>query len=280
MKISKVLNQTKRLAVIFVVFFLVIAALQDFLIFPGVVAGFSNPEVRPAGTLPEGVESFFLQTPDSEKIEVWRYQAPKELRKKEVAIVFHGNGSAVDGFFSLQEWLSGLGITSYAVDYRGYGYSSGWPTEKGIYIDGEAAWDFIKNKEKLSGEDVIVVGMSIGTGPAAKLARDINSKALILFSPYSNLKDHISRHPFYRFVTPLLKYEFPTNKFLTELKDTKIILVHGERDHIFPVSNSYELEPLATELIVKEGIGHNDLFYETANEVGAKILQFLDSKED
>ena len=56
------------------------------------------------------------------------------------------------------------------VEYRGYGKTDGWLSEKKLYADADAAWDFVVSREKVKAKNVIVVGQSVGTGIAAYLA--------------------------------------------------------------------------------------------------------------
>src|SRR5690606_31161327 len=115
-------------------------------------------------SLPPGVESVFVKTPDEKQLEVWRLAVAES---RYVAIVFHGNAGDVENFFVFQQYLQTLGITSYGFDYRGFGKSSGWPSEEGLYIGSDTVIDYVLDKEGVDPDSLILVGVSIGSGPAS-----------------------------------------------------------------------------------------------------------------
>ena len=112
-------------------------------------------------------------------------------------------------------------------------------------------------------DNTIVLGYSIGTGPATKLAATNNPKLLILQAPYFSLKDMV-KHTF-PFVPPfLLKYKLETHQYIPECK-MPIVLFHGDEDEVIPYSQSHKLKALLKEsdtLITLNGIGHNGMTYD------------------
>ena len=118
---------------------------QDFHIFPGAVFSlFRRKGLRIANSLPPLIESHFIPTKDGKRLEVWEHAAQFENEsRKEVAIIFHGNGAPLETFLFTQMWFSEMGIKSYCFDYRGFGASSGWPSEQGLYEVGSSVADFV-----------------------------------------------------------------------------------------------------------------------------------------
>ena len=153
---------------------IIIVYTQDYLVFPGLLA--ATPIV------PKNVEALTVITKDKEHISVWRVAA-KENQRKPVVLLFHGNGQNVETFEGIQKWFSALGFNNYSVEYRGFGASSGFPSEKGIYLDGEASIEFLIEKEHISPHEIIVFGFSIGTGPAAYIASKYKVGTLVLIAP-------------------------------------------------------------------------------------------------
>lgn len=240
---------------------------QDIMIFPQLIASISDGPPRQVDKLPKGVESIFITTSDGEKIESWRLlPSPEVTRSSFVALIAHGNAGILENFFSLQQWFSFQGILSYGFDYRGYGKSSGWPTEDGLYNDIEAVYKYIKTRESLENSKLIVMGYSIGSGPAAYLASKHDPHALILIAPYISMPEIVNDMPGFSFLKSLLRYSFPVKQYLNESKTTCKILAHGEQDtviasrHTKTIVSEYKGSGQIYQLVSEEA-GHNDVFF-------------------
>ncbi len=88
----------------------------------------------------------------------------------------------------------------------------------------------------------MIIGYSIGTGPATYLASKEKSKALILQAPYYNFKEFSSG------VAPyipdfLKKFTFDTNAYIVKVK-APVYIFHGKEDHLIPYSNAMRLQKL------------------------------------
>lgn len=288
MKSMEILPRKRGLIRVLVGIVLALAAIpaglylaQDVLLFPEVLASLGTKS-RIHGKVPAEVEAYFLETPDGESLEVWRLKGEGEGTdpKPRVAIVLSGNGGTLHGFLAYQRWLQKLGITNYGFDYRGFGHSSGWPSEEGIYTDTDAVLEHVTTREEVEPGEITIVGISIGTGPATRLAKLHKAPALVLFSPYTDIASVVRAIPEYRFFTSLLRYEFPTHQWFRELDDTCIVIAHGLRDRTIRPEHSYNLEKLRhgagnVSLIVEPEAHHNDLFYRTQVDVGEKLLECL-----
>ena len=249
----------------------VIVLTQDIQIFPGAAEGLLLSTKRDPATVPPGAESRFVKTSDGENLEVW--YLPAKVRnvlasdgKELAAIVFHGNAGTVESFYSYQQWFQALGISSFGFDYRGYGKSSGWPSEEGLYRDGEAVWQFAQQKTGLGPEKFVFLGISIGTGLAARAARDHPPAALLLLAAYTSMPDVVRSKPYIRFLAPLLWYHLPTAEYLKELRATCVVAAHGKRDDTIPFSHLAGIKAASSDSsrfaeIVSDRAGHNDLFY-------------------
>ena len=207
--------------------------LQDFLIFPELT-------INPRGSVPtkpsEPVESFFVETDDNQKIEVWRLAAASKARAS--AIIFHGNGGNISSAMFMQRRLSQAGFNTYSFDYRGYGQSSGWPSEEGLYSDASAVWKAVLTRENTLPQQVVLVAHSLGTGIASNLAMRVNPGALLMFSPYSSMTDVVSERDDYHYYAPFLFYSFPTLEYLRHTPTSCILIAHGGQDKLILPSNS------------------------------------------
>lgn len=223
-----------RLTVGYLIMCALLWAGQDFLIFPGTSYS-SGPY-----SVPNGVVSFKVSTADAETIEAWHYPAPKRDDQPDwdiVAMVFHGNGNILPFTEGMHTQLANAGISSYTIDYRGYGNSTGWPSEEGLYKDADALWEFVKMRHTTSNTRFIVWGISIGGGPATFLAEKIKSHALVLTATFSSLREVVQEHPIYLPFSWLLTHNFPNKERLSRFRNSCITLVHGEQDTVIPYSH-------------------------------------------
>ena len=236
---------------------------QSVQIFPGAVFSFSKDNEREASTLPDNVESIFIATGDGESLELWRLPAEDDPR---VAIIFHGNAGDVENFFPFQQYFSSRGITSYGFDYRGYGKSSGWPSESGLYLDTRAVIEEVLKREQIGNSQLILVGVSIGSGPASFGALEYNVGTLFLFSPFISLPEVIKQVPLYGFLHPFSFFEFPVKKNVEKLDSSCLIVAHGEKDRVIPFAQGREVFESYTGsagsvFVAYPRAGHNDILF-------------------
>lgn len=247
-------------------------ATQDFHIFPGLYSGlFASKSINP----PSEVEAFKISSADGHSVPVWRVKGSPGPRSK-VALLFHGNAETLQSFSHVQTWLKSLGVTSYALEYRGYSGTSGWPSELGFRLDGEAAFEFLLREEKLKPDEILVLGSSIGTGPAAYVAQKYSAGALVLLAPYTSLTDLIKEMPLLGLLAPFMWYQFPTKQYISELSNTCLVLTHGKNDSTIPFHHSEQLKKLyngtgSITFVASETAGHNNLLYWTRKELGKAI---------
>ena len=211
--------------------------LQDFLIFPELVANPFGSVPKPPHSL---IETFFVDTEDQERLAVWRLAAANKNPRGN-AIFFHGNGGNLRNFVYMQERLSQAGFNAYSFDYRGYGESSGWPSEAGLYLDASAVWQAVQSRERAAPSQILLVGYSLGTGVAAELATRVEPGAVLLFSPYSSMSDVVGENPDFKYYAPFLFYSFPTLENLKRLPGTCVLIAHGKRDSVISFVNSQRI---------------------------------------
>jgi pimeloyl-ACP methyl ester carboxylesterase len=115
-------------------------------------------------------------------------------------------------------------------------------------------------KSKYDENEIIVLGYSIGTGPAVKLASSNNPKLLILQAPYYSLTD-MMKHSYPIIPSFILKYKFETHKYIKKCK-MPIIIFHGDRDEVIYYKSSVKLKELLKAndtLIILPEQGHNGM---------------------
>ncbi len=185
----------------------------------------------------------------------------------------HGNAGALDSWGELAPVYNNLNYDIFMLDYRGYGKSQGSiSSEKQFHDDVQAAYENLK--KDYPEEQIVIIGYSIGTGAAARLAAENNPKMLILEAPYYSLADLAKKH--YPIIpAAFIKYTFKTYEFVAKVK-APVVLIHGDRDEIIYYGSSLKLKehlkPTDT-LITLKGQYHNGI-YQNPDYVAA-IRQIL-----
>ncbi len=206
-------------------------------------------------------ENLQLTTPDGEILKAW-WVAPKPGRP--VYLYLHGNAGNLRGSFNdlhgraaRFEGLTRDGAGLLALSWRGYGGSSGSPSEAGFHIDAETAAAWLREQHPQN--KVIVFGESLGSGIAVQLAAKQEFAALVLDSPYTSIDDvGISRYPWLP-VRLLSKYPFESEKF-APLVTAPVLIQHCSEDRVVPAGHGrlmFEAFGSAEKLIrTVEGVCH------------------------
>ncbi len=153
-------------------------------------------------------------------------------------LYLHGNGGALDSWGEIAPDYTCLGYDFFLVDYRGYGKSGGTArSEDRFFADLQEVYDQLK--QRYAEEKIIIIGYSLGTGPAAWLAAANHPRVLILQAPYESLTDMMRRH--YPLVpTFLLRYRFDTARWLRGCA-MPVVIFHGDRDEMIPYEAALRL---------------------------------------
>ena len=188
-------------------------------------------------------------------------------------LFFHGNAADWQSAAQATASLAGRGYGVLAAEYRGYRENPGNPSEKGLYLDAHAAADFLL-EQGVGSERIVIVGNSIGSGPAVDLAKDIEPHALVLVSPFTSTSDVAAASMPWFPVRLMMRDRFENLAKLPEI-ERPILLLHGTDDRVIPDSHSRALaaaQPGAT-LKLFDQIGH-DLAYR--DDASAAIVAFLE----
>jgi hypothetical protein len=190
--------------------------------------------------LPEANE-LTLVSGDGERLVAW-HVPPRD--GKPLTIYFQGNaggpGLRVERFRKLIDDGSGL----LALCYRGYGGSSGYPSEIGLIADAIAAYEFAAKEVPAS--RIVVFGESLGTAVAIALASERDVGALILDAPFTSAADVGAAA--YRFIPVrwFMRDPFHSDRRIEKVR-APILVLHGERDSVVPINFGERLFMLANE---------------------------------
>ena len=224
---------------------------QDIFVFPGAFPFFKR-EIA-LGELQRSNDSEFFQiiAADGERLEGSLVRARgSSIQGRRAAIVLSGNGDSLPITYGRQKRFAELGYNAYAIDYRGYGNSSGWPSEAGIYLDVEALLNYVNVREGIPAREILIAGFSLGSGPAAYLAAKFQSKVLILLAPYTSIPEVAKTRPILGLLAPLVWTTFPVKWFVSRLQDTCVIDYHGNRDQVVPFEHSQLVEQAAAKTVL------------------------------
>lgn len=209
---------------------------------------------------PNGAEDVWFNAKDGTRLHGWYF--PGQGASTTTIIYFHGNGGNISNVGWLGESLAKRGFSVLLFDYRGYGLSSGATVDEAdLYLDGEAAWEFVVNEKKAAPETVVLYGQSLGTAIAAETATRTKPGALILESGFSSASSLAETAlPW----LPTWLHGLGRNRFESAQKlrtvRVPVLISHGDPDPVIPMSEGRALFAAANEpkqLLIMPGAGHN-----------------------
>jgi len=259
---------------------------QRSLIYPGT----REPSITPerAGYPAGRARDVRLQTADGETLGMWHVRPKADFgaefdaglrAAQRVILFFHGNGGHRGHRAGLYPLLADMGAHVVAVDYRGYGDSTGAPGEAGLAEDARAAWQWLVKEHGLAPERIVLHGESLGCAVAVRLAQEqcaagTPPAALVLDAPFSSLPDAAAHSYWFVPVRMLLRERYPSIERIGGVT-CPLVIFHGDRDAVVPFALGRQLFDAAPEVsasgvgkvfVAIPGAGHNDL-----REVGSRV---------
>ncbi|MFR9753583.1 alpha/beta hydrolase [Nocardia sp. 004] len=199
-----------------------------------------------------------LNTSDGETLHGWWMPARGAVGH---ILFIHGKGANIGSWVPLFGLLVEAGFDVLAFDYRGFGRSTGKPTERGTYRDARAAREALLEQPGIDQEHVLYLGESLGCGVAIELAQEHPPAGLMLMSVFTRIRDVFhSKYPFLPAV--LVPDAYPNERRIRTLR-VPVLIMHGEQDEFMPVWHAERLYAAANRpkrLVVFPDAGHNDLF--------------------
>jgi len=200
-----------------------------------------------------------IPTPDGETLHAWWMEHPSPRAQ---VVYWHGNGGNLSLWLDVVADIHKRGFSVLAVDYRGYGASTGSPTEQGIYRDGEAATAYFEQRLRRPGSPVIFWGRSLGCSVASYVASRTPPDALLLESPFPDVGALFARNPVMRLLSVFSTYSFATSRHL-ETYSGPLLVIHGDADSVTPFRAGKQVFDRAVTprkgFVALEGSDHNDM---------------------
>ena len=206
----------------------------------------------------EPFEEIFLDAEDGARLNAIHFRRKEPLG---VILYFHGNAGNLARWGEIGMSLSrSLNYDVVIMDYRTYGKSKGELSEAALQKDGQLFYDYVSKQYEES--EIILYGQSLGTGIATRLASENNPRKVILETPYFSLLDIGQRRFPYLPVKWLLKYEFKSFEYVSDIS-CPIAVFHGTDDEIIPLESGKKLfESIPEgdkEFFLIEGAQHNNI---------------------
>jgi alpha-beta hydrolase superfamily lysophospholipase len=185
----------------------------------------------------------------------------KAASSKGLVFYLHGNSGSASSWGVVAKTYTSLHYDVFILDYRSFGKSEGEinsPSQ--LHTDVQTAYDELK--KQYAEEKIIVLGYSIGTGFASKVASVNHPKLIILQAPYYSMTDLV-KHIYPIIPSFILKYKLETNEYLKSCK-MPVVIFHGDQDKTIYYGSSLKLKEEFKEgdtLIILKGQGHNGITY-------------------
>lgn len=217
-------------------------------------------------------EEIFFKTSDNIDINGWFLPS----RDARYTILFcHGNAGNISHRLEKLKLFHDLGLNVFIFDYRGYGKSKGKPSEKGIYQDTLASYQYLLSR-KINPMQIIGFGESLGSAAIIDLAFQKELGGLIIEGGFSSAKDMVRA-----IYSPLLPYWLFASRFdnINKIKSVKApkLIIHSINDEIVHYGlgkKLYDAAKQPKEFLEIHG-GHNSCFFESEAILKEKIADFL-----
>lgn len=231
--------------------------------------------IEPERVAPEAaglasVREVVMTAPDGAKLVAWHAAA---VAGQPTLLYFHGQGGSLKARATrIQRFMSeGWGV--FMMTWRGYGGSTGAPSEKNNVADAHLAYDTLRNAG-VEPRDVFLYGESLGTGVAVQLATGRDAAGLILDAPYTSTVDVAAdRYPAFP-VRLAMRDTYLSDRFISKVR-MPVLVLHGEKDAVIPVRYGERLFAAANEpkqfALFPRG-HHSDLYLHGALDIVRDFL--------
>ena len=216
-----------------------------------------------------------LTTSDGERLRAWLLPHPTA---RALVVYFHGNGGNLSVWLPILAGLHRQGFTVAAIDYRGYGASTGRPSEQGLYLDVDAALDWASRLVS-TGLPVLYWGRSLGATMAAYAATKRTPDGLILESGFASARALLRSSPVQALLSIFSSYRLPTAEYAGRA-GCPVLVMHGDADTVIPFANGRELFatlPEPRRFLTIAGADHNDVAPPDPRSYWSAVHEFVAS---
>jgi fermentation-respiration switch protein FrsA (DUF1100 family) len=218
-------------------------------------------------------ESVRINTTDGFTLDGWFVPVDKARR---VILFLHGNAGNISHRLDSIRIFNKLGLGTLIIDYRGYGSSTGTPTEAGTYLDAEAAWRYLVEERGFSPQDIIICGRSLGGAVAVHLASQQKPAALIVESTFTSVPDLAAELYPWLPARWLCRFRYDSLQKIRYVT-CPVLVVHSSRDEIIPARHGRMLfsEARAVKEFLEISGSHDAGFLTSGNLYSTGLAHFL-----
>ena len=259
----------------YVAFLILVYLTQSSMLYLPGTAG-REPTADPAA-LGLAFEDVHFATADGERLNGWLVQVPEA---RGTLLFFHGNAGNIGHRLDSISVFTDLGLNVFIFDYRGYGRSSGRPSEQGTYEDGAAAWRWLTRERGIAPQEIVLFGRSLGGAVAAELATRADAAGLIVESCFTSVPDlGAELYPLLP-VRLLSRFRYDTLAAIARV-EMPLLVVHSRGDEIIPFRHGRRLFEAAREpkAFLEIAGGHNEGYWLSREAYRRGLAEFLDGLE-
>lgn len=219
-------------------------------------------------------EPVTFPTEDGETLHGWFVPAPDSHG---VLLYCHGSGANIGYRTRIVKVLHDMGFSVFMFDYRGFGRSTGEPSEPGTYADVDAAWTHLTRERGIPPERIVIYGRSMGGPIAAWLAAREQAAALVVDSSFTSLPDLIDdTYPSYLVVPSLIEFDYTTRSYLEQVEEP-VLVAHSPEDEMIPYEHARTLFASAAgpkQFLELRG-SHSESPFTTGEDYATGLQDFL-----
>ena len=236
----------------------------------------SKDVLKTPGDLGIPYDQCFIDTRDGCRLAAWHLCPDKPAGS---IVYFHGSTGNLGILSELLALFYRSGLQVFAVDYRGYGWSTGFPSEEGVYEDALATVGYFDTNFRKFQVPVVYWGRSLGGSIASFAASRIPPHGLILETAFPSKASLLDEYPRLRRFRLFARYRFETCRFLDDHK-FPILILHGDRDRTVPLRQGqllYNQVSGPKEFWTVPGAGHIDIHMVDSRRYMEKVIDFVTS---
>jgi pimeloyl-ACP methyl ester carboxylesterase len=215
-----------------------------------------------------------VATTDGERLRVWHLTHEKPRAR---VVYFHGNGGNLSLWSDILVAIARRGFEVVAFDYRGYGLSTGTPSEQGLYRDVEAVLGLVHDRLRRSDIPLVYWGRSLGSTTAAYAATLREPHGVIVEAGFPSMRAVVRSNPILWALSWFSSYQFPTAAFLAATR-APVLVIHGDSDSVIPYALGQQLYaglPNGSQFVTIRDGDHNDAEPRDAETYWAAIDRFV-----
>ncbi|HEB58558.1 MAG TPA: alpha/beta hydrolase [Gammaproteobacteria bacterium] len=222
-------------------------------------------------------EDVHLETSDGARLHGWFIPAGGE-HPRGTLLFLHGNAGNISHRGDSVRIFHRLGLDILIIDYRGYGQSSGSPSEEGLYTDARTAWHYLTVQRNIPAHQITLFGRSLGGVVATRLASEVRPARLIVESSFSSARDMArSMMPWLSHLL-VMRFDFDAARYIRDVQ-VPVLILHSPQDEIIPFALGQRLYQQARQpktFVRLHGV-HNYGFILSQPAYQRALQAFLDS---